>query len=103
LLLRRAQRFCERRPARIVHQNVETAVLLDGGGDQRLDSRVLLEVACVRVHVRAGLRLDFLRRALEIGGGAAAHDDFRAFGGEHFGARVAQTLAGAADDRHLAF
>ena len=103
LFLRCAEGFRERRPAGIIHQYVELPVFLYGSSDQRLYGGVLLEIAGKCKNVGAGLLAYLLRGALEVGGGAAAHDDPRAFAGEHFRARAAEALARAADDSHLAF
>ena len=87
---------------RVVHEDVQHAVLLEEGGGEGLDGVDVAEVQGDDLGARLGALRDQLHRGAGALGGSAREDDVRAGVGEHLGRLQADAGVGAGDDRHLA-
>src|SRR5438105_529678 len=101
LFLARIVRICERRTARIVHQNVEPSETIDRCSNELADRVVLVEVARKSEHAAAGRAANLLRSLFNGGLRTAAYRDVHAFVSQRLCARTTEAFAGAADDRDL--
>ena len=91
----------EGRDLRVVHEDVDGAVLGDGAVDARLDLSRVGHVALERRRDTTALG-DGRHRALDLGAGAAGGDDLGARLGQRERNALADPLARAGDDRYLA-
>ena len=89
--------------ARIVHQDVDTAEMLDGGGYRTLDILVAAYVAGDRQDLSPGVLANVVRGSFEDVCASRTDGHLRTFLAEPLGGCAADAFAAPGDDRDLAY